>query len=262
MVSILKQSFLSLQLIKEFVMQMRSMLAYLLMINVIGYNAVVRCDDSASSYTGMYTSTTGCACDNCDCQHCDGDSCGGNDGDEWAGDCADQADVWIPVFPPLYVIPTYEDILQGTNANEVLFDSQLADVNQALKTYLRLCIMNGTCDEQQIATLIDAVKEVYKTFVRQSAFLAYVKAVRLYNEEEYQTYQAQLAALQAIIQQAAHQAGAVWFAVEAGTDTPAHALVVSQDAVNTIAITQAQMDQITVEVAALLVRLAGETSQA
>ncbi len=74
-------------------------------------------------------------------------------------------------FPPLYKVPTYSEIIALTNQNEALFNTQIAYADQALETYLRQCIVNGAYDEQQIANLIDTIKNVYMVFVRQSAFL-------------------------------------------------------------------------------------------
>ena len=86
-----------------------------------------------------------------------------------------QDEPWIPIFPPLYKVPTYSEIITLTNQNEALFNTQIAYADQALEAYLRQCIVNGAYDEQQIANLINAIKNVYMVFVRQSAFLSICK---------------------------------------------------------------------------------------
>lgn len=168
----------------------------------------------------------------------------------------DENESWIPTFIAPATLPSYQDIIACTVANEASFAAELATANQALKAYLEQCIMNGSCDEEQVAALVNAVQGVYKAYVRQSAFLAYLKAQRLQDEAEYQAYQTQLAALQASIQQAAQQAIAAWQAVAAGKDTVSDALAVSQSVGTAITTTQGQIDQVNAQINALLVLLA------
>jgi hypothetical protein len=175
----------------------------------------------------------------------------------WDANCANTDDqAWIPTFYAPATLPSYQDIINCTASNDANFATQLATANQALQAYLDQCIANGACDEDQLAALINAIQDVYRAYVRQSAFLAYLKAQCLQDEAEYQAYQIQLAAFQASIQQAVQQVIAAWQAVGAGTDNVADALAASQAAAATITATQSQIDQVNVQVAALLALLA------
>lgn len=194
------------------------------------------------------------------CSNADAES---SDCPSWDVNCSNVDDqAWIPTFTTPTTLPSYQDIITCTNTNDAYFAAQIAAANQALQTHLDQCIVNGACDEEQIAALINAIQDVYKAYVRQSAFLAYLKAQRLQDEAQYQAYQTQLAALQASIQQAAQQAIAAWQAVVAGTDTAADALAASQAAATSIATTQGQIDQVNAQVAALLALLATNPGQA
>jgi hypothetical protein len=190
----------------------------------------------------------------------DGEGCPNDDGDAddyfYTQGCPTQVDPWIPAFTPLNPVPTYQEIIDATNANEALFEANIATANQALETYLRQCIVNGTLNEQQVATLVESIKQVYVAFVRQSAFLAYAKAQRLQDEAEYQAYQAQIQALQATIQQTAQQIANLWLAVGASSASVANALAATQTAAAAITATQAQIAEVNAQIAALLALLA------
>lgn len=203
-------------------MQKRTILACLLVVNGMGFNGSVRCDENY-------------------------DACGGDD-----------INLWLPTFPALAVDLTHQEIAQRTDINDATFDTQIAAVNAAFKAALRQCIVNGVLAEEQFLALMEPVKQAYMAYVREVAFLVFAKAERLKDEAQYQAYMAQIAALRATMQATAHQAGDTWFAVEAGNDTTAHALSVSEGAASTIDAQQAQIDAINALVQALLVELANQ----
>lgn len=271
-------------------MQLRTMLTCMLVVNGISFSRAVRCDDGAgysdtsTTVEQIYTTPTVVGEQTyyyyepynyetyyeeeitCDGYYVEDEYIYEEEIDteyiyyeDVTMNCNEQEEAWIPTFPPLDKVPTYAEIITLTNQNEALFNTQIAYANQALEAYLRQCIVNGAYDEQQIANLINTIKNVYMVFVRQSAFLAYAKNIRLQNEVEYQAYQAQLAALATAVQQAAQQAGDAWYAVVQGANSAANALSVSEDAAAAIATNQDQMTQIGVQISALLATLAAES---
>lgn len=244
-------------------MQLRAVLPYILIFNGLGHypaqadatdatTPTVQTDPNAAPDVTPATDSNA-ACSNTDTTTTDTTT----DCPSWDANCSNCDDQsWVPAFTAPATLPSYQDIINCTNANDANFATQLATANQALQAYLDQCIVNGACDENQVATLINAIQEVYRAYIRQSAFLAYLKAQRLQDESEYQGYQTQIAALQASIQQAIQQAIAAWQAVAAGTDNAADALVASQAAATAITALQGQIDEVNVQVNALLTLLA------
>jgi len=251
-------------------MQMRSLLPYLLTINVMAYHYAHGDDTTIGATTANTTAQADATAnapaitsfDDANADDADNEGCSNEDNEStdvctsWEDSYSDDGASWIPTFTPLTTIPTYQEIVQCTAANDANFATQLAAATQALQTYLSQCLTNGTIDEQQVVTLVDTIKQVYRTYIRQSAFLAFAKAQLLQNEAQYQAYQTQLTEVQKSIQQAAQQASNAWLAVAAGDGALADAFTASQNAVTAIGAAQSEIDQINVQIAALLALLA------